>query len=109
MAIATVTFVYTLVAQRSPLMTRVFSASALLLCLGLLYASQSRTAWLVALLGAVMCVAIRMTYKRVGVGIIVWTTILLLLAPAVALVTDQLGTIATMLGKDSTLSGRVDL
>jgi exopolysaccharide production protein ExoQ len=109
MAIAAVTFVYTLVAQRPPLMTRVFSASALLLCLGLLYLSQSRTAWLVALLGAVMCLAIRMTYRRVGVGIIVWATILLLLAPAVVLVTDQLGTITTMLGKDSTLTGRVDL
>ena len=109
MGVAAVTFVYTLVAQRSPLMTSVFSTSALLLCLGLLYLSQSRTAWLAALLGSVICLAIKMTYKRVGVGIIVWTTILLLLAPAVVLVTDQLGTIATMLGKDSTLTGRVDL
>jgi exopolysaccharide production protein ExoQ len=109
MAIGTVTFVYTLVAQRPQLMTRVLCASALLLCLGLLYLSQSRTSWLAAVLGSVICLAIRMTYKRVGVAIIVWTTILLLLGPAVVLATDQLGTLATMLGKDSTLTGRLDL
>src|SRR5216684_974103 len=54
MAIAPVTFVYTLVAQRPPLLTRVFSAFALLLSLGLLYLSQSRTSWLAALLGIVI-------------------------------------------------------
>src|SRR4029077_20956046 len=45
MAIAAVTFVNGLAAQLPPLMTRVFSSSALLLCLGLLYLSQSRTAF----------------------------------------------------------------
>src|SRR6266702_7217431 len=78
-------------------------------CAALLYLSQSKTSWMAALLGAVMCVAIRFTYKRVGFAIIIWTAILLLVAPAIVIVTNELGEIATMLGKDSNLSGRIDL
>ncbi len=109
MAIGTATCFYTLFIWRPRFFSFAFSAVALVLCLGLLYLSQSRTAWVVGLLGPILCVIIRLTHKRVGVGIIVWTAILLLLAPGVVLAMDQLGSITAMLGKDASLSGRVDL
>jgi exopolysaccharide production protein ExoQ len=109
MALGATTFIYALIARRPRPLNLILSATALVLCVGLLYLSQSRTSWLAGMLGAVICVAIRATYKRVGFGIIVWSTLLLLIVPAIVIASDQLGTIATMLGKDSTLTGRVDL
>jgi exopolysaccharide production protein ExoQ len=108
-ALGSATFIYALIARRPRPLSLLFSATALMLCIGLLYLSQSRTSWLAAMLGAVICVAIRATYKRVGFGVIVWSTLLLLIVPAIVIASDQLGTIATMLGKDSTLTGRADL
>src|SRR5262249_12633570 len=109
MAFGMVTCVYALVARRPQLSNVLLSGAGLILFLGVVHLSQSGSAWVAAMFGVLICMAIRMTYRRVGFGIIVWTTILLLIVPAVAFVTDQLGTLATMLGKDSTLTGRVDL
>ena len=113
MAMGIIPFFYTLLAemfsQRPRSLTILFSVAGLLLCCGLLYLSQSRTAWVTGLIGLIFCVVTKLTHKRVGAAIIIWTAIVLLLVPAVVLAMDQLGTIATMLGRDSTLTGRVDL
>ena len=109
MAIGTVTFLYALLTRWPSFLSLLFNVAGMLPCAALLYLSQSKTSWMAALLGAVMCVAIRFTYKRVGFAIIIWTAILLLVAPAIVIVTNELGEIATMLGKDSNLSGRIDL
>jgi exopolysaccharide production protein ExoQ len=113
MAMGIIPFFYTLLAemfsQRPRSLTILFSVAGLLLCCGLLYLSQSRTAWVTGLIGLIFCVVTKLTHKRVGAAIIIWTAIVLLLGPAVVLAMDQLGTIATMLGRDSTLTGRVDL
>src|SRR4029077_9821475 len=101
MALGSTTFIYALIAGRPRPLNLILSVTALVLCVGLLYLSQSRTSWLAAMLRAVICVAIRATHKRVGFGIIVWSTLLLLIVPAIVIASDQLGTIATMLGKDS--------
>jgi O-antigen ligase len=113
MAMGAVCFFYTfyaeLFSERTRFLTICFSIVGFLLCCGLLYFSQSRTAWLTGLVGLIFCVVNRLTHKRAIAAIIIWMATLLLLAPAVILAIDQLGTIATMLGKDSSLTGRVDL
>jgi len=113
MALGIISFFYTLLAemfsQRPRSLTILFSVAGLLLCCGLLYLSQSRTAWVTGLIGLIFCVVTKLTHKRVGAAIIIWTAIVLLLGPAVVLAMDQLGTIAAMLGRDSSLTGRVDL
>jgi exopolysaccharide production protein ExoQ len=109
MALGVATYFYALLAPRKRILSYLFFSVGVLLCLGMLYLSQSRTSWLIGLLAPVLCIVIRLTHKRVGVAIIIWTTILLLLAPAIVVVTDQLGAIAPILGRDATLTGRVDL
>ena len=112
MAIGAIVFFYTLNAEmfsQRRFLTIVFSLAGLLLCCGLLYLSQSRTAWITGMIGVMFCLITQLMFKRIAVVIIICTAILLLLVPAVVLAMDQLGTIATMLGKDSTLTGRVDL
>ena len=108
-ALGVATYFYALLTPRQRILSYLFFSVGVLLCLGMLYLSQSRTSWLLGLLAPVLCIVIRLTHKRVGVAIIIWTAIVLLLGPAVVLVIDQLGTIATMLGRDATLTGRVDL
>jgi O-antigen ligase len=63
----------------------------------------------VTILGIVLCLVVKLTHKRIGIAIIIWTGILLLLAPAVLIVTNQLGAIAPLVGRDAQLTGRVEL
>jgi O-antigen ligase len=113
MAMGIIPFFYTLLAemfsQRPRSLTILFSVAGLLLCCGLLYLSQSRTAWVTGLIGLIFCIVTKLTHKRIGAAIIIWTAVVLLLGPAVVLAMDQLGMIATMLGRDSSLTGRMDL
>jgi len=110
MAIGTVTYFYTLVAGRqTKFILFLVQIAGLLFCVTALYVAQSSTSLVVALLGAMLCVVIKLTHKRVGVAIIIWTTILLLLAPSVIIVTNQLGAIAPLLGRNAQLTGRVDV
>ena len=101
MAMGTIPFFYTLLAemfsQRPRSLTILFSVAGLLLCCGLLYLSQSRSAWVTGLIGLRIRVVTKLTHKRVGAAIIIWTAIVLLLVPAVVLAMEQFGTIATML------------
>ena len=109
MALGSTTFFYALLGRGQRVLKLLFWVSGFLLCTGMLYLSQSRTSWLVAMLGIVLCVAIALTYKRVGIAIILWTAIVLLFAPAVIIIMEQLESILPLLGRDSTLTGRVDL
>ena len=110
MAIGTVTYFYALVAGRqTKFIVFLMHLAGMLICAAALYLARSSTSLVVALLGAVLCIVIKLTYKRVGVAIIIWTAILLLLAPSVIIVTNQLGAIAPLLGRDAQLTGRVDL
>jgi exopolysaccharide production protein ExoQ len=109
MAFGVATYFYALITPRQKLFSYLFFSAGILLCVGMLYLSQSRTSWLIGLLSPVLCILIALTHKRVGAAIIIWTGVVLLLAPAVVIASDQLGTIALMLGRDSSLTGRVDL
>ena len=48
-------------------------------------------------------------HRRVGVGIIIWTTLILVFAPAVVIIGYELPAITALLGRDATLTGRVEL
>jgi len=109
MAIGTVTYFYTLIAGRRRFAAVMLQAIGLLFCLGLLRQSQSSTSLVVTIIGIALCLVIKLTHKRVGVAIIIWTGILLLLAPAIIIVTNQLDAIAPLVGRDAQLTGRVDL
>jgi len=109
MAIGTVTYFYTLIAGRRRFAAVMLQAIGLLFCLGLLRQSQSSTSLVVTVIGIALCLVIKLTHKRVGVAIIIWTGILLLLAPAIIIVTNQLDAIAPLVGRDAQLTGRVDL
>ncbi len=109
MAFGVVTFFYDLSLRGSKFVYALASLGGLALCTLLLYLSESRTCWLIGLLGPFLCVAIRLTYRRVGMAVIIWAALLLLLAPGAVLVADQLPAIAPLIGRDATLTGRVDL
>jgi exopolysaccharide production protein ExoQ len=109
MAIGAITHIYAILGPRRRFLSYLVVSVGLLLCLAALYLSESRTAWLIGMLGPVLCLLIQLTHKRVGVAIIIWTATILLLAPALVIATDELGTIAQLLGRDATLTGRVDL
>ena len=109
MAIGTITYFYSLVANRPRFKAFMLQSLGFATCLVLLYLARSSTCWAIGALGIVLCLTVRVTHGRVGVAIIIWTTILLLLAPAVLIVTNQLAAIAPLLGRDAQLTGRVDL
>ncbi len=109
MALGSVTYFYTLVAGRQKFVAIMIQTVGFLFCLGLLRLAQSGTSLVITLVGIVLCLVVKLTHKRVGVAIIIWTAVLLLLAPAVIIVTNQLGAIAPLLGRDAQLTGRVDL
>jgi len=110
MAIGTITNFYTVIAGRqAKLISFLVQIVGFLVCAAALYLAQSSTSLVTAVLGGVLCVVIKLTHKRVGVAIIIWTTIVLLMAPAVIIVTNQLGAIAPLLGRNAQLTGRVDL
>jgi exopolysaccharide production protein ExoQ len=110
MAIGTATYFYTLMSGRQKgIASFIPQLAGLLFCMAALYLANSSTSLVIALLGIALCVPIKLTHKRVGAAIIIWTAILLLLAPTVIIVTDQLEAIAPLLGRDAQLTGRVDL
>ena len=108
-AVGAATYFHTLIATRQKVMSFGIHAILLLLCLLVLYLAKSSTSIVIFVLGALLSSLIKLTHKRVGIAIIIWTTIVLLLAPTVLIVTDQLAAIAPLLGRDSQLTGRVDL
>jgi exopolysaccharide production protein ExoQ len=79
------------------------------LCGVLLYLSQSRTSWAAAFAGLVVCLIVRVMYRRPAVGIIVWAALLLLGLPLIWLIFRELGTLTALVGKDATFTGRIDL
>jgi len=109
MALGTITYFYSLCAGGQKFNAFARQLTGLLLCLSVLDLAQSSTCLVVTALGMALCLVIKLTHKRVGVAIIIWTSILLLLAPAVFIVTNQLAAIAPLVGRDAQLTGRVDL
>ena len=81
----------------------------MMLCTFLLYESQSRTSWVSAMAGFVTCGVVRAMYRRPGVGIVVLAWVLLLAVPFLIFVINDLNVLTSLLGKDGTLTGRVDL
>jgi O-antigen ligase len=108
-AIGAVTYIYSLFTLPPKFMSMLFYLAGLVLCLGMLYLSHSATALILVIVGVPLCVVIRLSHKRLGVAVIVWTSLLLLIIPAKVIVIEQLPLIAPLLGKDANLTGRVDL
>lgn len=80
-----------------------------LLCAGLLYLSQSRTGWIAAMIGLIACLAGRSMYRRPPIGLVILSWIVLLGVPLVLFVLSDLGTFTELVGKNATLTGRVEL
>jgi exopolysaccharide production protein ExoQ len=80
-----------------------------LLCAVLLYLSQSRTSWIAGVVGVGACFTSRLIYRRPGFGLVALCSLLLLGGPALLLVVNDLGSLTSLIGKDATLTGRVDL
>jgi exopolysaccharide production protein ExoQ len=110
MALGSITYFYSLCAGGwRKFGNLIRQLAGFLICLVVLDLAQSSTCLLITVLGLALCLVIKVTHKRVGVAIIIWATILLLLAPAVVIVTNQLDAIAPLVGRDAQLTGRVDL
>ena len=109
MAIGAVTYIYCLLTRPPKFMSILFYLAGFVLCLGMLYLSHSVTSLLVAVVGVPLCLIIRLSHRRVGVAVIVWTSLLLLIVPAQIIAIEALPVIAPLLGRDATLTGRVDL
>ena len=73
MAIGTVTYIYCLLTRPPKFMSILFYLAGSVLCLGMLYLSHSVTSLLVAVVGVPLCLIIRLSHRRVGVAVIVWT------------------------------------
>jgi exopolysaccharide production protein ExoQ len=109
MAIGTITYLYCVFTRPPKFKSLLVWLAGAALCLGMLYLSHSTTALLVVIVGIPLCLVIRLSYKRAGVAVIVWTSLLLLIVPAQIIAIEELPVLAPMLGKDATLTGRVDL
>jgi exopolysaccharide production protein ExoQ len=109
MAVGTLTFCYRLISPSGKISQFLICVLGLLLCAALLFLSESRTSWAIGLMGPFICLMIRSMHRRVGVGIIIWTTLILVFAPAVVIIGYELPAITALLGRDATLTGRVEL
>ncbi|HEX4113398.1 MAG TPA: O-antigen ligase family protein [Stellaceae bacterium] len=109
MTMGAVTMLYLTISPGTVFREKVLWVVGLLLCTVLLYLSQSRTSWVAALVGVVTCGIVRVMYRRPAVGIVVLAWVLLLAVPAALFVLHDLGTLTSLIGKDATLTGRVDL
>jgi O-antigen ligase len=109
MTMGAVTMLYLSISPGMPWRNKVPWAIGILLCTTLLYLSQSRTSWVAALVGVATCFVVRMTYRRPAVSLVVVAWLVLLAVPAVLFVLNDLGTMTSLIGKDATLTGRVDL
>jgi O-antigen ligase len=109
MATGTVTMLYLAISPGESRQKKAMWLLGMALCGALLYLSQSRTSWLSALVGIVSCFIVRAMYRRPAVGIVIAAWLVLLALPAVLLVVHDLSVLTSLIGKDSTLSGRIEL
>jgi exopolysaccharide production protein ExoQ len=109
MSIGAATYIYLLTAREQRLSALLLRLAGLACCLTLLYLSESRTSWVLAMVAPIICIVNRLMHRRIAIGIIIWTIFILILAPGTVLLAEQLSVIAPMLGRDATLTGRADL
>lgn len=109
MATGMVTMFYLVLSTGASRRDKVWWLLGMGLCTVLLYLSQSRTSWVAGFVGLGVCIVARSMYRRPAVGVVALTWILLLGGPLLMFVLSDLGTLTQMLGKDATLTGRVDL
>jgi exopolysaccharide production protein ExoQ len=109
MATGAVSMLYLLVSPGGRRRDRVYWFVGLVLCAALLYFSQSRTSWIAALIGVVACVVGRGMYRRPAIGLVALSWIVLLGVPAVLFIMSDLGAFTALVGKNATLTGRVEL
>lgn len=106
MAIGTITCFYLVTTEPR---TRIWALPALILCAGLLYKSESRTAWLIGLACPFVMSAFKLMNNRRHVAVMAWFAFVTILIPSAILVTDDLRFITELSGRDSTFTGRTPL
>jgi exopolysaccharide production protein ExoQ len=109
MATGMVTMLYLVLAPGSNRRARLWWSLTFALCMLLLYLSESRTSWVAAAVALATCVVIRLMHRRPPVTVMVLACVLLIGVPVMFFILQDFATITSLLGKDSTLTGRVDL
>ncbi|MGH6981467.1 MAG: O-antigen ligase family protein, partial [Stellaceae bacterium] len=109
MATGTATMLYLVISPGATKREKAMWAGGMLLCGMLLMLSQSRTSWVAAMAGVVTCFIVRGMYRRPAVGIVVVAWVLLLIVPMLLVAINDLSVFTALIGKDATLTGRVDL
>ncbi len=109
MATGMVTMLYLILSPGTESRARTGWSAVFMLCLLLLYQSQSRTSWVAAVVALTACVLLRLTYRRPAVVVIVVTGAVLIGVPLLIFTLQDVGAMAKLLGKEPTLTGRVDL
>jgi O-antigen ligase len=109
MTMGAVTMMYLTISPGTSHRDKALWLVGIVLCAFLLYMSQSRTSWVAALVGVVTCFIVRLMYGRPAVGLVVAAWLVLLAVPALLFVLHDLGTLTSLIGKDASLTGRVDL
>jgi exopolysaccharide production protein ExoQ len=109
MAIGLLTYFYLIVSSRFRLLDFGFRLAGLVMCALLLILSQSRTSWVIGLIGVPITLVLQLVKGRAGIGAAVsWIAIMLLL-PAMAFVEQGISAIAPLLGRSANLTGRTEL
>lgn len=109
MATAAATMLYLCLSPGCTRRQKILWAAGMLLSLAELYLSQSRTSWFAGFVGIVACFVVRSMYRRPAVGLLALSWVLLLGVPAFFLIVRDLSLLTSLVGKDATLTGRVDL
>jgi len=109
MATGTVSMLYLLVSPGETRRKKMMWCAGMLLCGALLILSQSRTSWVAAMAGIGTCFVVRAMYRRPAVGIVVIAWVALLVVPMLLIAINDLSVFTGLIGKDATLTGRVDL
>jgi len=109
MATGMSTMTYLIISPGTRSRDKVLWIIGILLCAALLYLSQSRTSWVAGMVGVIVCVVARGMYRRPAITTVVMAWLVLLGVPLALFILNDLSTLTSLIGKDATLTGRVDL
>jgi exopolysaccharide production protein ExoQ len=109
MAVGVLTNFYLLVSSRFRLFDFLARLSGLVLCVLLLILSQSRTSWIIGMIGPAFVLVLQLIKGRPVISVTVSLVAIISLFPVVAFVGQEVSAIAPLLGRSANLTGRTDL
>lgn len=109
MAIGAVTYFYLMMARPRRGGVFFYYLCGLVVCALPLILSQSRTSWIIGLVGPAIVLILKLMRGRAGVAIAAWTVGIMLLVAALVFVKQEISVVAPLLGRQTDLTGRVEL